>query len=156
MCIHWSDIACKQRLLYPPELLETLFYPHLAAQIELLHGRGIKVLFHSDGDVSKALPRLVECGIDAFNPLEITAEMDVPTFQEICGPDVVLAGGLDAVDVLALGSPASVAAETIRLMAAFRRHGNLIVGSASGEIDNSMPTENVLAMMDTVWKHGWY
>lgn len=29
-----------------------------------------------------------------------------------------------------------------------------MVASASGQMDNSMPTENVLAMYETVWNYG--
>lgn len=156
VCICWNDIAFKDRLIYPPPLLEELFYPHLAAVVNLLHARGIKVLFHSDGDDTAALPRLMDCGIDGFNPLEISAGMTVQRFREICGSRVALVGGIDAVDVLAFGTPALVAQRTRELMDLFRQDGNLMVASASGEIDNSMPTENVLAMYETVWKYGKY
>ena len=156
ICIHWTDIACKQRLIYPPVLLEELFFPHLAAQVDLLHSRGVKVLYHSDGDVTEVLPRLVEIGIDGFNPLEIAAGMDAQTFREICGRRVALVGGIDAVDILARGTPELVAEETRRLMDLYRADGNLLIASASGQIDDSMPTENVLAMYETVWEYGDY
>ncbi len=154
VCILWNDLAAKGGLIYPPALLEELFWPHLRRQIDLLHSRGIKVLFHSDGDATSVLPKLVECGIDAFNPLEITAGMRVEDFQEICGKRVALVGGIDAVDVLALGTPAEVAAATRKLIDRFRATGNLMVASASGEIDESMPTANVLAMYETTWDYG--
>ena len=156
VCILWNDIAAKGGLIYPPTLLDELFYPHLRQQIDLLHSRGIKVLFHSDGDATTALPELIDCGIDGFNPLEITAGMQVQRFQDICGGQVALVGGVDAVDVLARGTPQQVAAETGRLIDLFAGTGNLIVASASGQIDNSMPLENVLAMYETVWEQGKY
>lgn len=156
VCILWDDIACKNQLMYPPAILEDLFYPHLAAQVDLFHSRGIKVLFHSDGDVTDALAKLVECGIDGFNPLEITAGMDPRTFQEICGKRAALVGGIDAVEVLARGTPECVEEKTRELIDLFREDGNLMVASASGEVDNSMPKENVLAMYETVWSYGKY
>ena len=156
VAICWNDIACKGRLIYPPQLLEELFYPHLAELVALLHARGIKVLFHSDGDVTAALPRLIACGIDGFNPLEISAGMRVETFQEFCGSRVALVGGIDAVYVLARGAPDLVVRKTRELIDRFRGSGNLMVASASGEVDDSMPTENVLAMYETVWNYGKY
>jgi hypothetical protein len=159
VCILFDDIACKGRLIYPPALLEEFFYPHLAALMDLLHSRGVRTLFHSDGDCSMALRRLIECGIDGFNPLEISAGMDPRAFRqmcEACGRRVALVGGIDAVDVLAHGTPDLVARETRELIDLFRREGNLIMASASGEIDNSMPTENVLAMYETTWRYGVY
>lgn len=154
VCILWNDIAAKGGLIYPPAMLDELFYPHLRQQIDLLHSRGIKALFHSDGDVTQALPELMDCGIDAFNPLEVSAGMEAKRFLDICGDRVVLVGGIDAVDVLARGTPQLVAAETKRLIDLFADTGNLIVASASGQIDDSMPLENVLAMYETVWEYG--
>lgn len=156
VAICWNDIAFKGKMIYPPHILEELFYPHLATLLELLHGRGFKVVFHSDGEVTEALPRLRDCGIDGFNPLELSAGMTVEAFEEICGERVALVGGIDAVEVLARGSPALVAEKTRQLIDRFRTRGNLLVASASGEVDNSMPTENVLAMYETVWSYGKY
>ena len=152
----WDDIAAKNSLIYSPEMLEELLFPHLAACCDLLHSRGIKVLFHSDGNVTKVLERLVECGIDGFNPLETTAGMDPRTFREICGRRIVLVGGIDAVEVLAHGTPERVTEETKKLIDLFSKDGNLIVASASGQVDNSMPLENVLAMYETVWQCGGF
>ena len=154
VCIVWNDIACKQRLLLAPVLLEELFYPALATLTDICHSRGVKVLFHSDGDVIEALARLADCGIDGFNPLEISAGMRPADFKAICGRRVALVGGIDAVDVLARGTPEQVAAATRELIDLFRDDGSLMVASASGEIDNSMPLANVTAMLETVWKYG--
>lgn len=150
VAIIWNDIACKNRMIYPEHLLAELFYPHLRRMVDLLHANGVKALFHSDGDVTEALASLAACGIDAFNPLEISAGMDPGIFRELC-PDVALVGGIDAVDVLAKGTVETVVRRTGALMDLFRDRGRLMVASASGEVDNSMPLENVLAMYETVW-----
>jgi len=69
VAIIWDDIAAKNGLLYAPEMLGVLLYPHLQACCQILHGKGIGLLFHPDGDVSQALPCLVECGIDGTGAL---------------------------------------------------------------------------------------
>ncbi len=157
--IVWNDIAAKGGLLYPPPMLEKLFYPYLAQLADLLHGKGIKLLFHCDGDATAALPRLIACGIDGFNPLEISSGMMPKDYRDACavaGRKVALVGGIDAVDILARGTPADVIRETKALIDLFRQEGNLMIASASGEIDNSMPLANVLAMYETTWKYGNY
>lgn len=156
VCIIWNDIACKQRLLLAPAVLEEFLYPALATLTDICHSRGVKVLFHSDGDVTRALSRLVDCGIDGFNPLEISAGMRPADFKAACGRRVALVGGIDAVDVLARGTPAQVAAATRALIDLYRNEGNLMMASASGEIDNSMPTDNIIAMLETAWQYGKY
>jgi len=151
VAIIWNDIAMKGGLIYPPYVLDQYFFPGLNEMVSILHSNGIKVIFHSDGDAGAALDRLIDCGIDGFNPLEISAGMQVSHFIEKYGEKVTLVGGLDAVDVLAFGTPDTVARATKKLMREAGKNGRLIVGSSSGQIDNSMPFENLTAYFNTVW-----
>lgn len=154
--IIWNDLGIKGRLIYPEYMLEKLFYPALRDACELIHSKGMKVLFHCDGNVNEIMESLVQFRIDAFNPLEISSGMDYASYKEKFGKRVPLVGGLDAVEILALGSVDRVVEETKRLISIAGKDGGLIAGSASGEIDNSMPPENVLAYFETVWKYGVY
>jgi len=153
IAIIWNDIAMKGGLIYPPYVLEKYFFRGLHEMVSMLHSNGIKAIFHSDGDVSEIFDRLIDCGIDGFNPLEISAGMDVSRFVEKYGKKVTLVGGLDAVNVLAFGNPGSVAAATKKLIREAGSSGRLIIGSSSGQIDNSMPFENLMAYFYTVWEH---
>jgi uroporphyrinogen-III decarboxylase len=151
--IIWNDIAMKGGLIYPPYILEKYFFPGLHVLVSILHSNGIKAVFHSDGDVSAVFDRLIECGIDGFNPLEISAGMEVSHFFEKYGRKVALVGGLDAVDVLAFGNPETVAEAAKNLIhTAQKSGGSLIIGSSSGQLDDSMPLENVTAYFNTVWE----
>ena len=67
---------------------------------------------------------------------------------------MALVGGLDAVECLGLGSVDKVTTETKRLIDTAGKNGGLIAGSASGELDNSMPFENVMTYLETVWHYG--
>lgn len=157
--IIWDDVAFKGKLFCSPAMLRRFLFPALREVCDLLHGKGIRVVFHSDGDVTSLLPELFACGIDGLNPLEISAGMDYTVFKQTAGracQPVALVGGLDAVEVLARGSVDQVVAETRRLLRVAGAGGGLIAASASGEIDNSMPLENVLAFWETVWEEGRY
>ncbi|MCL2664754.1 MAG: hypothetical protein FWE82_04005 [Defluviitaleaceae bacterium] len=153
VAIIWNDIAMKGNLIYPPELLEEFFLPGLEEMISMLHSKNIKAVFHSDGNVTKILDRLADCGIDGFNPLEISAGMEASHFFEKYGKKVTLVGGMDAVGVLALGSPKNAAAAAKKLMREAEGCGRLILGSSSGQLDNSMPLENILAYFNAVWEN---
>jgi len=150
VAIIWNDIAMKGGLIYPPDVLERYFFPGLHEMTDILRSKGIKIIFHSDGDVSPVFDKLIDCGIDGFNPLEISAGMEVSHFVEKYGKKVTLVGGLDAVDVLAFGNPESVARAVKKLIR--ETGGRLIIGSSSGQLDNSMPFENLTAYFNTVWE----
>lgn len=156
VAINWNDIALKGALMYPLPLLERHLFPALTELCDLYHSKGMKLLFHSDGDVTQALPSLTACGIDAFNPLEISAGMDPRTYKAGFGRHTTLVGGVDAVDLLAFADPMTVASETRRFLKEAGRNGRLIAASSSGEIDDSMPFDNVMAYFETVWEHGVY
>jgi len=154
VAIIWNDIAYKTGLFYSLDLLERYLFPALRDVCALLHERGIKVIFHSDGDVSRALPGLVACGIDGLNPFELCENMCYDTFAETFGDRVTLVGGMDAVQMLAMGTPERVAAETRRLIDVVGKKGRLICASSSGQIDESMPVENVVAYLETISEYG--
>lgn len=154
--INWNDIAIKGQLIYPMHMLEDLFFPYLKQACDVVHSKGMKLLFHSDGNTNKAMDRLVECGIDGFNPLEISAGMDYADFKEKYGRKIALVGGMDAVEIMAFGNVDQVVEETKRLISIAGKDGGLIAASTSGEIDNSMPFENVMAFYETIWKYGFY
>jgi len=154
--IVWNDLGIKDRLLYPMHMLEKFFFPYLRMCCEIAHDKGVKVFFHSDGNIYEAMDRLIECGIDALNPLETTAGMDYALIKEKYGKKVPLAGGMDAVEILAFGTADKVVEETKRLVEILGKGGGWMAASASGEIDNSMPFENVLAFYETIWKYGVY
>ena len=156
VAIIWDDIAYKNRLFYSPALLERLYFPALAEICSLFHSRGIRIVFHSDGDVSSVLPNLIQCGIDGLNPVETSAGMHYADVKREYGDKITIVGGMDAVDVLAFGSVDEVVAETKRLIDIAGKGGGLIAASSSGQIDMSMPTENVAAFYETVWDYGRY
>ncbi|MCL2813828.1 MAG: hypothetical protein FWD23_04435 [Oscillospiraceae bacterium] len=153
VAIIWNDFAMKGGLIYPPRVLDEYFFPGLHEMVSILHANGIKAIFHSDGDVSKVFDRLVDCGIDGFNPLEISAGMEVSDFVGKYGKKVTLVGGMDAVNVLAFGTPETVANATKKLISEAGKNGRLIIGSSSGQLDNSMPFENIMSYFNTVQEH---
>lgn len=154
--IHWNDIAIKGSLLYPMYMLENLFFPYLKQVCDIVHSKGMKLIFHSDGNCNEAMNRLIECGIDGFNPLETSAGMNYKNFKQEYGKKVAIVGGMDAVEILAFGTVDQVVEETKRLISIAGKAGGLIAASSSGEIDNSMPFENVMAYFDTIWTFGKY
>lgn len=152
----WSDLAAKGGLLFSPGMLEDICYPYLKEIIDLLHSKNFKVIFHSDGDMAKALPVLVDkLHIDGFNTVEVGAGMNVRQVKEEYGDRLVLVGGMDA-DILARGTKEQVVTETKKLIDTAGKNRGLLIASSIGELNNSMPTENILTYFETIWDYGRY
>ena len=146
MLFYAVDIAAKTRTIFSPQMLRQLLFPRLEAVIDAYHCKGIKVIFHSDGDLRDVLDDLVALGIDALHPLEVGANMDLGEIR-LKYPQLILLGGIDSSQLLPYGSPADVAQAVIASIHAAAP--NYILGSTT-ELHNSIPLDNIRAMIDTV------
>ncbi len=139
-----EDIAFKTGSIFPPNFLKREFFPRLKRIVDAYHQRGIKVVFHSDGNLWEVMDELMDCEIDALNPLETTAEMDVGKLRKEY-PTLVLIGGIDCSELLPKGAPEKIR-KIVRKIINEAKYG-YFVGSSS-EIHNDIPLENVLAMLE--------
>ena len=141
-----DDIAFKTGPLMSPAWLGEHYFPRLARVIAAWHAQGAKVLFHSDGNLMSVLDRLVECGIDGLNPIEVNAGMDAGEVHRRF-PALWMTGGIDLAQLLPLGTPQLVADEVRRTLDA--AEGRIMIGSSS-ELQDSVPLANFLALRDAV------
>jgi len=141
-----DDIAYKTGPLLSPRWFDEHYLWRLARVCEAYHRQGIRVLFHSDGNLLPILDGLVAAGIDGVNPLEVLAGME-PAVVHGRHPQLFLAGGIDVSQLLPLGKPAEVR-EVVR-RAVGECGGRLMVGSST-ELNNEVPLENYLALREAV------
>lgn len=90
-----DDIAYDKGPYASPQVLQTLYFPPLVETVKSLKGRGHPVFFHSDGNLKKILPDLVEAGFDGLQCLEERAGMHLATLKEHCGGKLCLMGGVE-------------------------------------------------------------
>jgi hypothetical protein len=141
-----DDMAFKTGTLLRPAWMRKHYFPRLARAIAAHHARGIKVLFHSDGNLNGVLGDLVDAGIDGLNPLEVLAGMDIADIHRR-HPKLFLCGGIDVSQLLPLGTPQQVK-ETVR-RSIDAAEGRLMVGSST-ELNNEVPLPNYLALREAV------
>ena len=108
-----ADVAFKGKPIFSPAYLRhSGYFRRIAEVCALYHERGVKVLFHSDGDLTSILPDLVAAGIDALNPIDLAAGMDLAQVKASYGDRLVLVGGVDGALALPFGTIAEVRAAT--------------------------------------------
>lgn len=151
----WADIAYKGRLLYSLSFLRETFIPMLRSVCEPLAEAGMKVVFHSDGDVTEILDDMLDAGIHGLNPIEPQAGMDIGRLKRRYGKRLILVGNVDCSQVLPLGSVRDVVEATKACLREAGHGGGLFIGSSS-EIVPSTPLENVLAFFDACRTFGRY
>lgn len=150
----YADIADKNQPLFSPAFLRREFFPRLRKLVDAWHAHGVKVIFHSDGNLRPLLEDFRAAGVDGLNPLEPLAQMyagDVRREQS----DWVLMGGIDSSQLLPLGSPDEVRQAVRRTIREAGAEGRLWLGSST-ELHPAVKLENVLAMWDEVERSGYY
>lgn len=141
-----DDIAYNRGPFLRPAWFAQHYFARLARVTAAYHARGIKLLFHSDGNLNPILDGLVEAGIDGLNPLEVLAGMDVGEVHRR-HPHLFLAGAIDVSQLLPLGRPGEVRDAVVRAIE--DGGGRLMVGSST-ELNDAVPLENYLALRDAV------
>ena len=118
----WGDVAYRRGMLFGARRWRSLFRPHVQALIDLCHERGLMVIYHGCGNASDILEDMVEIGLDAYNPLEAKADLDVVKLKESYGGRLAFCGNID-VRVLESGDPVAIRAEVLYQLQAARGGG---------------------------------
>lgn len=141
-----DDVAFKTATMFSPAYFEQEYFERFARVVAAYHARGIKVNFHSDGNLNAIMDGLVAAGIDVLNPVEVAAGMDIADLHRRY-PNLIFAGGIDVSQLLPLGTPQQVADAVVRAIE--DAEGQIMVGSST-ELQYVVPLENYLTLRDTV------
>jgi len=114
-------------------------YPHL------------KVGLHCCGGVYPLLADLIDAGLDAINPVQIScANMEPARLKAEFGRDLTFwGGGCDTRSVLPHGSPDEVAAHVAKNLEVWKPGGGFVFQQVHN-IMADVPPANIIAMFDTV------
>jgi hypothetical protein len=150
-----DDIASKTATIFSPAFLRQEFFPRLRTIVGMYHDLGFKVIFHSDGNLNAVMDDLVAAEIDGINPLETQAGMDLRHIKERYGKRLVIVGGMDASELLPLGSVDEVRRATREALRICMPGSGYVLGSTT-ELSNAIPAQNILAMWETAREEGKY
>jgi len=109
------------------------------------------LLLHSCGSVVEFIPDLLDAGVDALNPVQVSAAgMDSAELKKRFGDRLTFwGGGCDTQHVLGGGSPADVAPEVRRRVADFAPGGGFVFTQVHN-IQPDVPPANIVAMVDAL------
>ena len=150
-----EDIASKTATIFSPAFLRQEFFPRVRTMVGMYHDLGFKVIYHSDGNLNAVMDDLVATEIDGINPLETQAGMNLRDIKERYGKRLVLVGGLDASELLPLGSVDEVRAGTRAALSVAAPGSGYVLGSTT-ELSTAIPPENIITMWQTALQYGRY
>lgn len=154
VAMYGDDVATQRSPLFRPELYRKVIKPRHKRMAEAVKRYGKPILYHSCGSVYKLIPDLIEIGIDALNPVQVSAaDMDTQRLKREFGRHLTFWGGIDTQRVLPVGTPAEVREEVKRRIKDLADNGGYVVGAVHN-IQPEVPPENVVALYDAVAEYG--
>jgi uroporphyrinogen decarboxylase len=154
LCIA-DDYAGNDAPFFSPAIAREFVIPRLKRMVDAIHEEGGKVIKHSDGNLWPILDQIVAAGVDAVNPLEPIARMDIGEVKQKYGDQVAVIGNIDCGHLLPYGSREEVEAAVRECIRKAGRGGGLII-SSSNSIHSSVKPENYRVMIEATHKYGRY
>jgi len=149
-----DDLASQAAPLFDPQIYRDLIKPRHERMIASVKAKAdVKVLYHSCGAVAPLINDLVDIGVDALNPVQVTATgMDPADLKDRFGDKITFWGGINTQEVLPFGSADEVRAEVRRIIDILGRGGGFVLNSVHN-IQDDVPAENIIAMFDEARAH---
>ena len=91
----WGDVAYRKTLFFSPDYWRKYFKPVAKAIIDVSHNHGLPVIYHGCGNVSSIFQDFIDLGVDAYNPLEAKAGLDVVELRRRYGHSIAFCGNMD-------------------------------------------------------------
>lgn len=151
--IFWyDDMGYKNTPFFSNEMYRSLLQKYHKKAVAWAHDHGIYARLHSCGDIMPLLPDIMDTGIDALNPIEIKAGMDVFKIKQDYGDRLVLHGGINAV----LWDDKEAIVEAIRQAVPVLKENGGYIFASDHSIPNSVSLENMRSIINTVKEVGKY
>jgi hypothetical protein len=109
----WGDVAYKKGTFMSPRYWREFFKPWVAQMAACAHAHGLPVIYHGCGNVRAIFEDYIDIGIDAYNPLEVKAGMDVVQLRGQYGHRIGFCGNSD-IQVWESGDRAAIRHEVLR------------------------------------------
>ena len=145
-----DDYGMQTGPILSPDLYRNIFKPRQKKLFSFIKTKtDAKILLHSCGSVYKLIGDFIDVGIDALNPIQVSAEdMDTKKLKREFGNEIAFWGGVDSQRVLPFGTRDEVRKEVKSRIDDLGSGGGYIL-AAVHNIQAEVPPENVVALFET-------
>ncbi|MEM2980907.1 MAG: uroporphyrinogen decarboxylase family protein [Thermoproteota archaeon] len=150
-----DDYANRKGPLMSVKQFEEFVLPYLKKAIQTAKKLGAPFIKHTDGNLLPVLDMIVNSGIDALDPIEPIAGMDIGEIKEKYGRRIAVIGNVDCSYVLPLGSEMEVE-EAVKETIAKASPGGGHIMASSNSIHPAVKPSNYLLMVKLTKKYGQY
>ncbi|MDZ7317158.1 MAG: methyltransferase [candidate division KSB1 bacterium] len=147
-----DDLGRQNGPLISPEMYREFYKPfHRKMWRRVKELADVKIMLHSCGSVEPFLDDLIDAGLDAVNPVQITAAgMDARILKEKYGERLTFwGGGCDTQRILPYASTEEVRAHVRRQVSVLYRGGGFVFQQVHNIMAN-VPPQNIAAMFQEI------
>jgi len=149
----WGDVAYKKGLLFSPAYWRRHFRPIVKALVDECHGAGLPVIYHGCGNVNRIFGDFIDIGVEAYNPLEAKAGLDVVDLRRRYGHRIGFCGNMDVL-VWADGGREELRRTVLTKLNAAKGGGYIFQSDHS--VPGNVSAESYEYVLGLVRKHGTY
>ena len=128
----WGDIAYTRGMFFSPDYWRSVYKPQLTRLCDVVRAAGLKTIYHGCGNASAVYEDMIAAGVDAYNPLEAKAGLDVVDLRRRFGTRWAFNGNID-VRVLSTNDREQIRREVVRKLNAAKGGGYIM------QSDHSVP-----------------
>ncbi|MBN1294185.1 MAG: methyltransferase [Candidatus Latescibacteria bacterium] len=150
-----DDLGTQTGPMLSVDCYREMIWPYQKRLFEFIKKEsGAYILFHSCGSVKQFIPSLIEAGVDALNPVQVSAaEMDTKELKKEFGRDITFwGGGCDTQHVLGSGTPGEIRDEVKRRIDDLAARGGFVFTQVHN-IQPDVPPDNIMAMYEAFHKY---
>ncbi|MBL7224443.1 MAG: hypothetical protein ISS72_11390 [Candidatus Brocadiae bacterium] len=149
----WGDVAYARAMLFAPQYWRDHFKPCVKAIIDAVHQRNLPVIYHGCGNVAPILPDFIEIGLDAYNPLEAKAGLDVVELRREVGHSLAFCGNSD-ITIWESGDEDAIRREVLRKLNAAKGGG--LIFQSDHSVTSGVSGKTYDFIVKLVREYGYY
>jgi uroporphyrinogen decarboxylase len=149
-----DDLGTQTGPMLSLDCYEEMIWPYQKRLFGFLKSKtDAALLFHSCGSVQAFIPYLIEAGVDALNPVQVSAaRMDTKSLKREFGRELTFwGGGCDTQRILNRGSTRQIEDEVRQRITDLAPGGGFVFTQVHN-IQPDVPPDNVLAMVEAFRK----
>jgi len=150
-----DDYAYRTAPIMSPILFREFVLPYLQEMVDLTKRRKVPFIKHTDGNLMPILDMIIDTGIEALDPIEPIAGMDIGWLKEKYGDRIALVGNIDCTEILTHGTQEEVKEAVKETIAKAGVGGGYILAS-SNSIHPGVNPNNYRTMVQSAREFGKY
>ena len=152
-----DDLGLQNGPMISPEQYRRLIKPRHKKILDVLkYGSRAFVLMHCCGSIAWVINDLIELGVDAINPVQVSAkDMDTKVLKKEFGDRITFWGGIDTQYVLPSGTVQDVKSEVKKRIEDLAKGGGFVLAPVHN-IQPGVSVENIVAIYEAGQEFGQY